>query len=177
MDADRCSGILKAPVGCAARPGLGSLTGGLHVLTLDVADRGDVEQVVTEASACDECVDVIVNNAGCGLLGTIEEATDADVERLSQSTCSRGPTQMSEATADRRLAEVSLDRVIAETHKLVANSARMNAEAAKLRAENRNSTGTGSGLRSRSSLPLRRASLPQPLRLAGLPGSRRWLTR
>ena len=44
---------------------------------------------------------------------------------------------MSDATADSRLAEVSLDRVIAETHKLVAESAKMNAEAAKLRAEER----------------------------------------
>ncbi len=44
---------------------------------------------------------------------------------------------MSDVTADSRLAEVSLDRLIAETHKLVAESAKMNAEAAKLRAEER----------------------------------------
>ena len=44
---------------------------------------------------------------------------------------------MSDATADSRLAEVSLDRLIAETRKLVAESAKMNAEAAKLRAEER----------------------------------------
>lgn len=42
---------------------------------------------------------------------------------------------MSDTTADTRLADISLDRLIAETHKLVAESAKMNAEAAKLRAE------------------------------------------
>lgn len=47
---------------------------------------------------------------------------------------------MSEATADSRLAEISLDRLIAETHKLVAESAKMNAEAAKLRAEEKKLT-------------------------------------
>ena len=42
---------------------------------------------------------------------------------------------MSDAAADSRLAEISLDRLIAETHRLVAESAKMNAEAAKLRAK------------------------------------------
>ena len=44
---------------------------------------------------------------------------------------------MSDATADSRLADVTLDRMIAETSKLVAESTRMVAEAAKLAAEER----------------------------------------
>ena len=45
--------------------------------------------------------------------------------------------QLSDARADSRLADVTLDRMIAETNKLVAESIKMMAEAAKLAAEGR----------------------------------------
>ena len=63
-------------------PDLRAQTGTLHVSHFEVADPADVERVVTEAFACTGRIDVIVNNAGYGLLGAIEEATDAEVELL-----------------------------------------------------------------------------------------------
>ena len=57
-------------------------TGKLHVLHLDIADKGAVEAGVAQAFELGGQIDVIVNNAGYGLLGAIEEATDTEVERL-----------------------------------------------------------------------------------------------
>jgi NAD(P)-dependent dehydrogenase (short-subunit alcohol dehydrogenase family) len=56
--------------------------GTLHVLPLDVADPEAIAPAVDRAFDATGRIDVIVNNAGYGLLGAVEEATDEDVARL-----------------------------------------------------------------------------------------------
>ena len=56
--------------------------GMLHILALEITDSGAIEATVERSFALAESIDVVVNNAGYGLLGAIEEATNDEVQKL-----------------------------------------------------------------------------------------------
>lgn len=54
----------------------------IRVLRLDVRDRGAVMSTVASAIGCFGHLDVVVNNAGYGLVGAVEEVTEDDVRQI-----------------------------------------------------------------------------------------------
>lgn len=65
-----------------AAPDLASVKGKLHLVTADLADGAAAAAIVEEAFRVAGTIDVVVNNAGYGLLGALEAAADEEVERL-----------------------------------------------------------------------------------------------
>jgi NAD(P)-dependent dehydrogenase (short-subunit alcohol dehydrogenase family) len=57
-------------------------SGELHVLPLDVTDATEVRATVARAHAIHGRLDVVVNNAGYGLIGAIEESTGREARHL-----------------------------------------------------------------------------------------------
>jgi NAD(P)-dependent dehydrogenase (short-subunit alcohol dehydrogenase family) len=62
--------------------GIAASRGTLHVLPLEVGDAAAIESTVAKAFELTGGLDVIVNNAAYGLLGAIENASDAEMARL-----------------------------------------------------------------------------------------------
>lgn len=67
-----------------------------ELLTLDVTDPVQIRQTLAEATRRWGRLDVVVNNAGCGLLGAVEESGDDEIQRTF-ATNLFGPIQITRA--------------------------------------------------------------------------------
>ena len=63
-------------------PALSAETGRFHVITTDLAERGAAKAATEAAFGLAGRIDVIVNNAGHGLLGAVETARDEELMHL-----------------------------------------------------------------------------------------------
>jgi len=66
-------------------PDLDAEAGKLDVLTLDVTDRAALDAAVADVFARHERIDVIVNNAGYGLMGALETTSDEALDHLFET--------------------------------------------------------------------------------------------
>jgi NAD(P)-dependent dehydrogenase (short-subunit alcohol dehydrogenase family) len=77
QDGDTVIGTVRS-----GQPDLPAAPGKLHVITVDLADGAAAEIATRQAFALAGKIDVIVNNAGYGLLGATETSTDEELSRI-----------------------------------------------------------------------------------------------
>jgi NAD(P)-dependent dehydrogenase (short-subunit alcohol dehydrogenase family) len=71
----------------AARRTADTITAGGHVadaMACDVASAAQVTEVVAAVGAAHQRIDILVNNAGIAHVGTVEQTTETDLDRLYQ---------------------------------------------------------------------------------------------
>jgi NAD(P)-dependent dehydrogenase (short-subunit alcohol dehydrogenase family) len=66
----------------SGKPDIPPGPGRLHVLKLEITDPAAIDAALDEAFAVTGRIDVLVNNAGYGLLGTLEHASDEQIAHL-----------------------------------------------------------------------------------------------
>jgi NAD(P)-dependent dehydrogenase (short-subunit alcohol dehydrogenase family) len=69
----------------SGRSGLDPMPGRLEVMPMDLSNKAQIGAVVAHTVAMFGRIDVLVNNAGYGLLGAIEEATDEELAQVFEA--------------------------------------------------------------------------------------------
>jgi NAD(P)-dependent dehydrogenase (short-subunit alcohol dehydrogenase family) len=87
-------------------PGLGGQKGTFHCLSLEMRDPAAIEKTASRAIELAGRLDVVVNNAGYGLLSPIEEAGDAEMARVFEVNV-YGPIRLIRAVLPRLRAQRS----------------------------------------------------------------------
>jgi NAD(P)-dependent dehydrogenase (short-subunit alcohol dehydrogenase family) len=72
-------------------------SGRCHVMTLDITEASEIPNAIHEASQVWGGIDVVVNNAGYGLIGAVEECSDEQIRR-NVETNFFGPLNVIRAT-------------------------------------------------------------------------------
>lgn len=71
--------------GASRRAITGKHSDGIHELTMDVTDPASVQSAVQYVIAEAGSIDAVVNNAGIGLIGSIEDSSDTEVRALFET--------------------------------------------------------------------------------------------
>src|SRR4051794_25634557 len=87
-------------------PHIAKGAGGFHLLNLDMRDAKGIETTASRAFELVKRLDVVVNNAGHGLLGPIENVSDAEMTSLFETNVF-GPVRLIRAVLPRLRAQRS----------------------------------------------------------------------